>query len=106
MGRFFPPSLGGAGGGIMSMDKVIEKKKGLRRKHIIWIVAGLAFAFLLYKVIFTEQGSVFRAEKDKLTISAVESGIFNDYITVIGQVDQLQPFFLMLKKVEKWKKID
>ncbi len=94
MGRFFLPSLGGAGGGIMSMDKVIEKKKGLKRKHIIWIVAGLAFAFLLYKAIFSEHGSVFRAEKDKITISAVESGLFNDYITVIGQVEPILTIFL------------
>ncbi len=78
----------------MGMDKVIEKKKGLRPKHIIWIVGGLAFAFLLYKVVFTESGSTFRAEKDKLTISTVEDGLFNDYITVIGQVEPISTIFL------------
>jgi len=78
----------------MGMDKVIEKQKGLRPKHIIWIVGGLAFAFLLYKVVFTESGSTFRAEKDKLTISAVEDGLFNDYITVIGQVEPISTIFL------------
>ena len=76
------------------MDKVIEKKKGLRPKHIIWIVGGLAFAFLLYKVIFAETGSSFRAEKDKLTVSTVEDGLFNDYITVIGQVEPILTIFL------------
>ncbi len=78
----------------MGMDKVIEKKKGLRPKHIIWIVGGLAFTFLLYKVVFTESGSTFRAEKDKLTISSVEDGLFNDYITVIGQVEPILTIFL------------
>lgn len=78
----------------MGMDKVIEKKKGLRPKHIIWIVGGLAFTFLLYKVIFAESGSTFRAEKDKLTISAVEDGLFNDYITVIGQVEPITTIYL------------
>lgn len=78
----------------MSMDKIIEKKKGLKRKYIIWIVAGLAFVFLLYKALFTEQGSVFRAEKDKLTLSIVETGQFNDYITVIGQVEPISTIFL------------
>ena len=78
----------------MGMDKVIEKKKGLRPKHIIWIVGGLAFAFLLYKVIFAETGSSFRAEKDKLTVSTVEDGLFNDYITVIGQVEPILTIFL------------
>jgi HlyD family secretion protein len=78
----------------MGMDKIIEKKKGLRPKHIIWIVGGLAFTFLLYKVIFAESGSTFRAEKDKLTISAVEDGLFNDYITVIGQVEPITTIYL------------
>ncbi|MDP2339134.1 MAG: efflux RND transporter periplasmic adaptor subunit [Bacteroidota bacterium] len=76
------------------MDKVIEKKKGLRSKHIIWAVGALAFVFLLYKVIFTENSSTFRAEKDKLTISTVEDGLFNDYITVIGQVEPITTIFL------------
>lgn len=78
----------------MGMDKVIEKKKGLRPKHIIWIVGALAIAFLLYKVIFVESGSTFRAEKDKLTISTVEDGLFNDYITVIGNVEPITTIFL------------
>lgn len=78
----------------MGMDKVIEKKKGLRPKHLIWIVGGLAFTFLLYKVIFAESGSTFRAEKEKLTISTVEDGLFNDYITVIGQVEPITTIYL------------
>lgn len=78
----------------MGMDKIIEKKKGLRPKHIIWIVGALAITFLLYKVIFTESGSTFRAEKDKVTISTVEDGLFNDYITVIGNVEPITTIFL------------
>ena len=78
----------------MGMDKIIEKKKGLRPKHIIWIAGGLAFAFMLYKVIFAETGPTFRAEKDKLTISTVEDGLFNDYITVIGQVEPITTIYL------------
>lgn len=78
----------------MGMDKVIEKKKGLKRKHIVWIVAGLAFAFLLYKAVFSDHSSVFRAEKDKLTISVAEEALFNDYITVIGQVEPISTIFL------------
>jgi HlyD family secretion protein len=78
----------------MGMDKIIEKKKGLRPKHIIWIAGGIAFAFLLYKVIFAENSSTFRAEKDKVTISTVEDGLFNDYITVIGQVEPITTIYL------------
>lgn len=78
----------------MGMDKVIEKKKGLRPKHFIWIGIALVLGFLLYKVIFTQSGSTFRAEKDKITISAVEDGQFNDYITVIGNVEPITTIFL------------
>ncbi|MDP2889744.1 MAG: HlyD family efflux transporter periplasmic adaptor subunit [Bacteroidota bacterium] len=76
------------------MDKVIEKKKGIRPKHIVWGLGILVIAFLLYKVVFAETSSTFRAEKDKLTISTVEDGLFNDYITVIGNVEPITTIFL------------
>ena len=78
----------------MGMDKVIEKKKGIRPKHIIWAAGVLVIGFLLYKVVFVETGSTFRAEKEKLTISTVEDGLFNDYITVIGNVEPIKTIFL------------
>nr|WP_321487726.1 efflux RND transporter periplasmic adaptor subunit [uncultured Draconibacterium sp.] len=87
------------------MDKKIEKKKGLKAKHIIWIVGGLAFAFLLYKVVMGSSGSVFRAEKDKLTISSVTDGEFNDYITVIGQVEPITTIFLDVEEGGKVEEI-
>lgn len=76
------------------MDKVIEKKKGIRPKHIVWGLGILVIGFLLYKVMFTQTGSTFRAEKEKLTISTVEDGLFNDYITVIGNVEPITTIFL------------
>lgn len=78
----------------MGMDKVIEKKKGLRPKHIVWGLGILVIGFLLYQVMFTQTGSTFRAEKEKLTISTVEDGLFNDYITVIGQVEPISTIYL------------
>jgi HlyD family secretion protein len=78
----------------MGMDKVIEKKKGIRPKHLIWGAGVLVFGFLIYKVIFSETGSTYRTEKDKLTISTVEDGLFNDYITVIGNVEPIKTIFL------------
>ena len=77
----------------MGMDKVIEKKKGIRPKHIIWAAGVLVIGFLLYKVVFAETGSTFRTEKEKLTISTVEEGLCNDYITVIGNVEPITTIF-------------
>lgn len=78
----------------MGMDKVIEKKKGIQKKHLLWGLGILAFGFLVAKVAFGDHSSVFRAEKDKLTVSSVENGMFNDYITVIGQVEPIVTIFL------------
>jgi HlyD family secretion protein len=78
----------------MGMDKAIEKKKGIRPKHLIWATGVIVIGFLLYKVIFTGTGSTFRAEKEKLTISTVEDGLFNDYITIIGQVAPISTIYL------------
>jgi len=78
----------------MGMDRVIEKKKGIRPKHILWGVGVLVLGFLFYRVMFSNTGSTFRAEKDKLTISTVEDGLFNDYITVIGNVEPITTIFL------------
>jgi len=89
----------------MSMDKAIEKKKGLKMKHIIWIAGGLVIAFLLYQVIFSDHSSVYRAEKDKLTISSVEDGLFNDYITLIGQVEPISTIYLDVEEGGKVEEI-
>jgi len=76
------------------MDKAIEPKKGIQKKHVFWGMGLLLFAFLIMNAVFGDHSSVFRAEKDKLTISSVEDGMFNDYITVIGQVEPITTIFL------------
>ena len=78
----------------MGMDKPIEKKKGIRPKHLVWSAGILLIGFLLYKLIVSDAGSTLRTEKDKLTISTVEDGLFNDFITVIGQVEPITTIYL------------
>ncbi len=89
----------------MSMDKVIEKKKGLKMKHL-YMGGGVAILlFLIYQIVFTEHQSVFRAEKDKLTISPVEDGLFNDYITIIGQVEPISTIYMDVEEGGKVEEI-
>jgi len=78
----------------MGMDKAIEPKKGLQKKHIIWGAGGLLFLLLAGMIIFGDHSSAFRAERDKLTISTVEAGTFNDYISVIGTVEPITTIYL------------
>jgi HlyD family secretion protein len=78
----------------MSMDRVIEKKKGIKKKHIYIALGTLGLFFLLYQIIWADHSSVMRVEKEKLSISTVESGMFNDYITIIGRVEPISTIYL------------
>ncbi|MCU0457186.1 MAG: HlyD family efflux transporter periplasmic adaptor subunit [Bacteroidales bacterium] len=76
------------------MDRPIEKKKGLKKKHIGYIAVGLIILVLVYMAFFTDRTSTYRVEKDKLIIETITSGQFNDYITVPGTVEPISIIFL------------
>jgi HlyD family secretion protein len=78
----------------MSMDRVIEKRKGIKKKHIYIALGAFVFLFLMYQIIWADHSSVMRVEKEKLSISTVESGMFNDYITIIGRVEPISTIYL------------
>ena len=78
----------------MGMDRTIEKKKGIRPKHIIYAVILAAVIFISYKIIKGAGTSVYRAEKDKITISEVENGNFKDYISIIGTVEPITTIYM------------
>lgn len=78
----------------MSMDRVIEPKKGLKRKHIYWGIVGVVFMALLVKVIFGSNSSVYITDAERLILSTVEEGFFNDYIRVIGKVEPISTIYL------------
>ncbi|MDA3930742.1 MAG: efflux RND transporter periplasmic adaptor subunit [Prolixibacteraceae bacterium] len=76
------------------MDRKIEKKKGIRPKHIIYAVIAIVAILFLYKIIKGAGTSTYRAESEKLTISDVENGNFKDYISIIGTVEPKTTIFL------------
>jgi HlyD family secretion protein len=77
-----------------TMDKPIARKKGLQKKHIIYIIVGLAMIVLIYMAFFTDRTSTYKVEKDKLMIETVIEDQFNDYITVPGTVEPISTIFL------------
>ncbi len=79
---------------LQSMDKVIPKKKGFRKKHIGYIAIGLAIIILIYMAFFADRTSTYKVEKDKLIIETVTEGQFNDYITVPGTVEPITIIYL------------
>ncbi len=68
------------------MDTIIEKKKGLKKKHIPFIIGGAMFLIIAGWLIFGNHASKLNVEKNKISIQDVTKGQFNDYVRINGQV--------------------
>ena len=75
-----------------TMDRKIEQKKGWRaaftRKALPYWGGALLFAFILW-LVFRDNSSTLRVEKDTITTGEVTKGEFNDYIRISGQVQPM-----------------
>ncbi len=78
----------------MAMDRKIEKKKGIRPKHIIYAVAAIVFVFLLVKIIKDSSVTSLKVDADKITIEDVQQGNFDDYIRTNGTVEPISTIYL------------
>ena len=76
------------------MDIQLEKKKGLKPKHYGYIALGILLLFVGWKLIFASSMSTFRTEKDRLSISSVTDGKFDDYITINGNVAPIATIYM------------
>ena len=76
------------------MDRKIEKKKGIRPKHIIYSVAGIILAVLLFKIIKDSGVSSLKVDAEKITIEEVQKGNFDDYIRTNGTVEPISTIYL------------
>ena len=71
------------------MDRIIEKKKGIRNKHSPYLMGGGFVLAVLLWVIFGNHASTLRVERRGISIVTVERGEFNDFIRVDGQVQPI-----------------
>ena len=78
----------------MGMDRKIEKKKGIRPKHIIYGVAGLILIFLLYKIVKDSNVSSLRVDAEKVTIDEVIYDNYDDFIRTSGTVEPISTIYL------------
>ena len=76
------------------MDIILEKKKGIRRKHVPYIVAGVMVLAGAGWLAFGNHTSKYKTDRDRLTIAPVTRGEFNDYIRVNGQVQPINTVYL------------
>lgn len=90
----------------MTMDRKIEKKRFTTKRIIMLLGAVVFILFSGYVMIFSDNARSFNVEKEKLTISKVIKGAFQDYIPVTGAVEPLDIFYLDLteggKVMEKY----
>jgi HlyD family secretion protein len=79
---------------IMGMDKVIEKKKWPPKRIIKYSAIAVFVLVLGYLVIFGTGGSTLNVKVERITISAVEKGPFQEFIPIIGNVRPKDSYFL------------
>jgi HlyD family secretion protein len=71
------------------MDIILEKKKGLRKKHIPYLMGGSVLLLLIVWIIFGIHTSRLTVDGQKLMVEVVSKGEFNDYIRINGQVEPI-----------------
>lgn len=68
------------------MDRKIEQKKGIRKKHIPYVLGVLVAITVVVWLIFGNHASKMKIDKNKATTLKVIKGEFNDYVRISGQV--------------------
>ena len=76
------------------MDRQIKKNKWPPKKIALVGVGGLVIIILFYNAIFGDSSSRLNVEAERLTISIVERGPFQEFIPVTGSVLPIETFFL------------
>ena len=71
------------------MDIKLEKKKGIQKKHIPYIVGGAVFVTILGSIIFGNHASTLKVDARGLNIGEVKKEQFNDFVRVDGQVQPI-----------------
>jgi HlyD family secretion protein len=85
-----PGTSNGFTGGSSNMDK-IKPKKFWNSRRISILVGSLVLAgFLVYQFFFRDNRSKLNVEEDKLTVSTVAQGKFDEFIVVTGVVQPLK----------------
>ena len=76
------------------MDRKIERKHGLTRKTLWYIIGGALFITILSIIIFGDKSSKYNLDVSRVTIETVKKDVFQDYITVQGTVEPISTIYL------------
>ncbi|MBN1300349.1 MAG: efflux RND transporter periplasmic adaptor subunit [Melioribacteraceae bacterium] len=76
------------------MDRKIEKKKWTLKRIGAYSAAAVFILFVLYNFVFSDSSSKLNVERDRITISDVTFGPFNENIPITGTVQPIETFYL------------
>ncbi len=68
------------------MDIIIEKKKGLSKRHLPYVAGGVVLLTLIGWIAFGNHSSTMKVEMRSLNVADVTKGEFNDYMRMSGKV--------------------
>jgi len=78
----------------MVMDRKIKKKKWPLKRIVTFAAAGLFVIVVVYMLIFGVSKSTLNVKAERLTISTVREGPFQEFIPVMGNVLPIYQFYL------------
>ncbi len=76
------------------MDKKIEKKFWTLKRIATYGGGALLIAFIGYQIFFSDRRQTLKIEKDKITISEVKRGVFQEFIPQTGTVEPKRTVYL------------
>lgn len=76
------------------MDKQIKKKKWTVKKIASWSGIALFAVFVIYQFGFSDRRSTLVVEREKITISKVKRGVFQEFIPQTGTVEPSRTVYL------------
>jgi len=79
---------------IAGMDRKRDKKRGITRKNIWYILFGALMIAVLAVIIFGDKSSKYNVDVSRITIEEVRHDVFQDYITVQGTVEPITTVYL------------
>lgn len=71
------------------MDIQLEKKKGIQKKHLPYVIGGVLFLVLVGWIIFGDHSSTLRVDSRGISIGNVTKDMFNDFARFEGQVQPI-----------------
>jgi HlyD family secretion protein len=76
------------------MDRVIKKKRWTPKFIMTIAGSGLLLSFVIYNLLFADTRSKLNIDMDKISVSTVKYGDFQEFIPVNGTVQPIQTVFL------------